>query len=229
MKTPLLVSVTLGLALVLVGGCGAPIVSLQEGPREYVATDYDLVIKRWTRSQDLFLFGELERALSVTATFETWDFRWAYTIRYARDYRLTIPQRQDLLAKSLAKTRDTHEFFVALYGSKQKFNNLNKPDSAWIVRLIDSTGNENAPSEIEAISKPSILQRRYYPYNTVWRKAFRVRFPRKSAEGRSTIAPDANWLGLRFAGPWGNTELVWKIAADQATPSADATTAPTPG
>jgi hypothetical protein len=44
--------------------------------------------------------------LTVTATYESWDFRWAYTVRYAEDYRLTIDQRHALLERSLAETRD---------------------------------------------------------------------------------------------------------------------------
>lgn len=190
-------------------GCGAAAVRLEEGPREYVATDYDGVLARWTRTESLILIDELERALTVTSTFETWDFRWAYVIRYAKDYRLTVPQRQRLLGKKLAETRKSHQFFVALYGAKQKHNDLTKPDSAWIVRLIDAVGNETAPTQIEKIKKPNTLERRYYPYNTVWRKAFRIDFPVQGKEGRPTISPDAAWVGLRFAGALGNTDLIW--------------------
>jgi len=187
---------------------------LAEGAREYVATDYDAVLKNWTREESLVLYDELERALTVSATFESWDFRWAYMIRYANDYRLTIPQRQRLLSKKLNETRDKHHFFVALYGSQQKQNDLTKKDSAWIVRLIDATGNETAPTQVEAVKKPNILERRYYPYNTVWRKTFRIRFPTKTSSGQPTISPEANWVGLRFAGAWGNMDLVWELSED---------------
>ena len=201
----------LALCLSMTAACSPPLVSLQTGPREYVATDYSTVLKRWTRSDDLLLFGELERALTVTSTYQSHDFRWAYTIRYAQDYRLTVPQRQRMLQRSLNAATETHEFFVALYGSEQKYNDIYQPNSAWIVRLIDSVGNEWAPTEVEAIAKPSLIDRRYYPYNTVWRKAFRVRFNAKSNDGRQTIAPTAQWFGLRFAGPWGNTDLLWHV------------------
>jgi hypothetical protein len=206
----------LGAAAVLAGlalgsGCAPTRVSLREGPRELVATDYDNVLRRWTRTESLILYDELERALTVTATFESWEFRWAYVVRYAQDYRLTIPQRQRELREQLAATRKEHQFFVALYGSEQRQNDLTKPDSAWIVRLIDATGNETAPSQIEAVTKPSILERRYYPYNTVWRRAFRIRFPAKTGDARTTISPEAEWFGLRFAGACGNTDLIWHL------------------
>jgi hypothetical protein len=193
-------------------GCAAPLVSLDRGPREYVATDYPAVLERWTRTESLFLFDELTRALTVTATFESWDFRSAFVIRYAQDYRLTIPQRQELLRERLAATDEHHEFYLALYGEEDRQNDLSRPDSAWIVRLIDSTGGEVAPSAIEAVTRPGVLEQRFYPYSTVWRRAFRVRFPTQQADGRPSIARGAEWFGLRFAGPWGNTDLNWRLA-----------------
>ena len=195
-------------------GCGAPSVNRKEGPREYVATDYDGVLKRWTREESLILYDELERALTVAAAFESWDYRWAYVVRYSQDYRLTVPQRQRLLSEKLNETRKQHQFFIALYGAARKHEDLTKPDTAWVVRLIDATGNETAPAQIEYIKKPTVLERRYFPYNSVWRKAFRIRFP-AAASGRATISPNAEWFGLRFAGAYGNFELVWELTDEE--------------
>ncbi|MDI3285083.1 hypothetical protein [Polyangium sp. 15x6] len=228
-----LLGATLAVSL-LVGasGCVTPRVSLAEGPREYVATDYESVLRKWTRTEDLFAVSELENYLTATATFESWDFRWAYVVRYVQDYRLTIDQRKKLLERTLEETRQRHQFFVALYGGERRFNDLTKPDSAWIVRLIDDTGNETAPEEIIAITKPNALERTYFPYSTVHRQAFRIRFPRSTPEGRPTISPQAKWFGVRFAGAQGNSELVWTIeetgptdgasASDPASPNAPA-------
>lgn len=197
--------------LAALAGCATQTVSLKEGPREYVATDYESVLRKWTRTEHLIALSELDNFLTATATFESWDFRWAYVVRYVQDYRLTIEQRKKLLERALDETRQRHQFFVAIYGGERKFNDLTKPDSAWIVRLIDDTGNETAPEEIIAIRKPNALERTYYPYNTVFRQAFRIRFPRATADGRPTISPSARWFGLRFAGANGNTELVWQL------------------
>jgi hypothetical protein len=212
---PLLTRSLLVAALAL-GGCATQTVDVAEGPREYVATDYDAVLGRWTRTERLFALSELETYLTATATFESWDFRWAYVVRYVQDYRLTIDQRKKLLEKALDETRLKHQFFVALYGGERKYNDLTKADSAWIVRLIDDTGNETAPLEIVAIKKPNALERNYFPYNTPFRQAFRIRFPRVAADGRPTISPQAKWFGIRFAGAQGNSELVWQL--DEKTP-----------
>jgi hypothetical protein len=204
------------LALSLVAlGCAEQNVSLAHGSREYVPTDYTQVLKRWTRSESLFALAELDEKLTVTATFESWDFRWAYVVKYASDYRLTIEQRRELLDRTLAETQDSHEFYVALYGTQYRWTDLSKPTSAWIIRLIDDQGSETAPSKIDAIAKPSPLERRYFPYTTVWRRAFRIRFPRATGDGRPTIAANARWFGLRFAGAEGNEELHWDIETNE--------------
>ena len=85
--------------------------------------------------------------------------------------------------------------------------------------MIDDQGNETAPLEIEGIVKPGALERTYFPYTTVWRQAFRIRFPRH-AEGKPSIAADAKWFGLRFAGAEGNQELHWDLEPASREPHA---------
>jgi hypothetical protein len=200
------------LAALALCACTEAKVSLATGPREYVPSDYPVILKRWTREQSLIQLSELDDKLTVTATFESWDFRWAYVVRYAADYRLTVEQRRNILERTLRETEDDHEFYVALYGTNWRWTDLSRPTSAWIVRLIDDQGNETAPSKIEPIVKPGPLERRYFPYTTVWRRAFRIRFPRFSGDGRPTIADNAQWFGVRFAGAEGNEELRWELA-----------------
>jgi len=209
-------AIVLAAATILLGGsictgCGDPKVAMGTGTREYVASDYPQVLKRWTRNASLIVVSELDDLLTVTATYQSWDFRWAYVIRYAQDFRLTVDQRRTLLETTLNETRDEHSFYIALYGSNRRWTDLSRPNSAWIVRLIDDQGNETAPINIEAIPKPGALERTYFPYTTVWRQAFRIKFPRHYGDGKPAIAPDAKWFGLRFAGAEGNEELHWDI------------------
>jgi hypothetical protein len=205
---------TVALALLALLGspaCGPQKVQLTRGAREYVATDYERVLDRWTRTEQLFVASELDDMLTVTATYESWDFRWAYVVRYAEDYRLTVDQRRALLERSLTETAKHHQFYVALYTERHAYADLTAENAAWIIRLIDDLGNETAPTEIESIRKPGAIERTYFPYTSPWRKAYRVRFPVARADGRLTIAPSAQWFGLRFAGAQGNQQLVWLI------------------
>ena len=81
--------------------------------------------------------------------------------------------------------------------------------------MIDDEGNETAPTAIELISRPGPLEIRYFPYSTVWRHVFRIKFPTTTPDGRSTIARDARWFGLRFAGAEGNEELHWELGDEK--------------
>ncbi len=209
-------------ALALLGalgsGCSQPAVRIAEGPREYVAQDYTRVLQRWTRTTELVSMSELDNVLTVTATYESWDFRWAYVVRYAEDYRLTVDQRRSLLEGSLAESRREHQFYVALYAQKYKWGDLIRDNPAWIVRLIDDTGNEVAPHELNEIRRPGAIEHTYFPYTNPWRRVFRISFPISFGDGRPTISPKAKWFGLRFAGAQGNDELVWEVNQD---PDAD--------
>ena len=75
-------SVAILLGASLLAACADPKVPLAEGPREYAPTDYEIVLDRWTRSDNLVTATELDNVLSVTATYESWDFRWAYAVSY---------------------------------------------------------------------------------------------------------------------------------------------------
>lgn len=200
-------------AALALGACAEPKVPLSEGPREYAPTDYEIVLDRWTRSEELRTVTEMDNVLNVTATYESWDFRWAYVVRYADDYRLTVDQRRALLERSLAESRSSHTFYVALYAQRHKWGDLKADNPAWIVRLIDDQGSETAPAEIEPIKKPGAIERTYFPYTTPWRSAYRIRFPKARGDGRPTISPSARWIGLRFAGAQGNQALVWELEA----------------
>lgn len=207
-------SALVGLALF---GCTTPKVKLDEGAREYVATDYEGVLKKWTRDKQFTSVNVMDNVLSVTATYESWDFRWAYVVRYAEDYRLTVDQRHSLLERSLAEAREGHQFYVSLYAQRYKWNDLAAKEPAWIVRLIDDEGAETTPSEIESIRKPGAIELTYFPYTTAWRSAFRVKFPRVRADGRPTISTQARWFGLRFAGAQGYEELIWELEDGRVT------------
>ncbi len=192
-------------------GCTTATISLNEGTREYVADDYETVLKLWTRDKELLSVREFDNVLQATATYESWDFRWAYVVRYAEDYRLTVDQRRSLLEAALAETREHHQFYVAVQAKRSRWSDLKSDPAAWIVRLIDDAGSETAPSDIDEIDRPGAIELTYFPYTTPWRKAFRIRFPTVRSDGRPTISANAQWFGLRFAGAQGNDELIWTL------------------
>lgn len=196
--------------------CGGPRVSLTAGPRNYVPDDYPFIQQRWTRRASLLSMQDLDDKLTATATFESWDFRWAYVARYAEDFRLNETERTRLLDAELDDARQFHRFFVALYASTpHRYGDLTKPGAPWVVRLVDSQGHEVAPDELQRIAKPSPVERKYFPYASVWRHAFRVKFRRRTAGSEVGIDDEkAAWIALRFSGAEGSETLQWDLDND---------------
>lgn len=207
-------ALALGLAMA-VGACASPTVSLRQGPRAYTAESYDVVLRRWTREGHQYALQGLDDRIAVTATYESWDFRWAYVVRYAQDFRLTTPERQELLQHTLEAAQQEHEFYVALYTQNRRWGELTRPTSAWRVLLLNDRREEVAPVAIEPINRPGAVELTYFPYTTVWRQAFRIRFPKylRSASGAEVEVIDerVRSFRLRFSGPLGTTDLVWDV------------------
>lgn len=200
-------------ALILFTACGEPRLSNAAGPRDYLASDYEDVLSKWTRSGGLLDFGDAEDHLTVTATYQAWDFRWAYDERYADDFRLTAEQKSARREESAKDDALNYRFYIAMYGSKPRWGKIGTRDAAWVVRLVDDKGNESEAAEIVEVPRPGALETRYFPYTTPWRNVFQVRFSRQKADGSPAIHPSAAWMGLRFAGPQGHRDVKWLLRA----------------
>ncbi|MFO0695594.1 MAG: hypothetical protein U0230_18680 [Polyangiales bacterium] len=199
-------------ALPWASGCASSAVSLSEGPRSFTETDYDRVYKRWTRSQDDFAWSRMADVLHVTATFESWEFRWAYVVRYAHDYSFDANERDEMLRASLADSQGRHRFFVTLAGQRIRENDLTGRLSAWRVVLVDAQGHQIEPLEIERVRRPTPAEQVYFPSVNPHRMVFRIVFPARLGDGRPSIPEGSSKVRLRFTGARGTVDLTWDLA-----------------
>ena len=205
-----------GLALWTVAwgaACGVPTLSLRPEPRAFTPRDYERVYEAWTRAEDAFAFGSFSDVLHVTATFQAWELRWAYVIRYADDHALDTDTRGEMLRASLADAQQNHRFFVTLVGDDYRASDLTSEEAAWRVVLIDEEGRQTVPVEVERIDRPDQTTRRYFPSITPHRHAFRIVFPAVRPDGSQTIPRDAGHALLRFTGAGGRVDLRWDFGA----------------
>lgn len=194
-------------------GCKTPPVTLQPGPRVFTPDSYPVIWSDWTREAESFSWVDLAHELHVTATFESWEFRWAYVVRYARDYSLLPAARDEMLQASLASSRQEHRFFVTLAGFSFRESNIVGRQSAWRVLLIDPEGNQTIPVLMERVRRPSAVDRVYFPQVSALRETFRVTFPAVADDGRPTIPEGADFVLLRFTGARGRVDLRWELDA----------------
>jgi len=192
-------------------GCKQYTITMEPGPRVFTPDSYDIVWSAWTREEEEFSWKDLAHELHVTATFESWEFRWAYVVRYAHDYSLLPTARDEMLQASLARSRQEHRFFVTLVGFDFRESNLVSKQSAWRVLLIDPEGRQTVPILLERVRRPSAVDRVYFPQVDPLRETFRVTFPAVDADGRPTIPDRAPFVVLRFTGARGRVDLRWEL------------------
>ncbi len=203
------VFVAVGLSVIGCGGAGP--LPMQPAPRAFTPLDYDSVYERWTRDADDFSFGRLENVLTASATFESWEFRWAYVVRYANDFSLDTDVRTQMMRATLEDAEENHRFFVSIIGRKWREADLASTTSAWRVVLVDPTGNPTVPVSIERIENPSAAVQTYFRRATIFRRSFRLVFPIRRSDGSATIPPDSTYVILRFTGALGTVDLRWDL------------------
>lgn len=194
-----------------VSGCKQHPLSMTPGARTFTPESYPQVWEAWTREKESFSWKDLEHEIHVSATFESWEFRWAYVIRYAHDYSLEARARDEMLQASLASSRQEHRFFVTLSGMDFRESDLSGKSSAWRVLLVDPQGNQTVPVLLEHVRRPTAVDRVYFPQVSHLRQTFRLTFPAVDADGRKTIPDGAQYVVLRFTGARGRADLRWDL------------------
>ncbi len=196
-----------GIVLVFgLGSCGAAGVDLGTSPRSYKSSDYEKVLHRWTRTGRIF--DHFDTNLKAYATYFSWDFTWAYAVRWAKTYRLDGKEAVALRRRLLSEKAKHHEFYLAVTTQDLRWNDLDHDDSIWQVRLVTSAGVKIAPSKIERIVPIKAVHRSFFPYTKTFYYAYRVRFP-VTVAGNKVLGPHLKWFALRFSGPKGVVSLRW--------------------
>lgn len=201
-------AIALSCALV---ACATTKVRLEPVPRTFTPQDYERIYKLWTRERDAFAWSRLTDVLSVTATFESWEFRTAYIVRYAEGHGIDTVERDRLLEASLEDARRVHRFFVTLIGPNFRESDLTAKRAAFRVLLVDDDDRGTPPASIERIQRPTPAERVYFPSVSPLRMAFRIAFPAVREDGTETIPRDAQRIRLRFTGASGRVDLVWEV------------------
>ncbi len=205
------------LGLLALAACGGRALPIQPASRSFTADDYERIYGDWTRSSDEFAFDRLQDVLHVTATFESWEFRWAYVVRYAADYSLQTPERTRLLRSSLGDAQERHRFFVTMVGNRYAQSDLTDERGAWRVLLVDESGRQVRPVEVSRLRSPGAAEEVYFPSISNQRQAFRIAFPTQHPDGSPVIASGARRVTLRFTGAQGSVDLQWDLDPRAAT------------
>lgn len=200
------------LALAL-AGCGgsAPIVSLNPPAKRLRADDYVEQLQRWTRNQKIINLTRLDTPLRVHATFFSPEFVNAYVARHEELFKIPGRERDAMLNGYALAFKEHFTFVVFAATTDRKWNDLHKKDSIWRVALVNDMRQQVAPTDVKRQLTITETTRVLFPQVEPFYLMYTLRFPRLQEDGRPLVGASTRSLTLRFAGPLGKTELVWRL------------------
>ena len=200
----------LAVLMIGLGACASQIPrGVLHGPsRVLEPTDYDMVLKTWTRSTKIY--QGLDSKMFVTATFHSPEFRRVFALAFPEIYghggNITRRELVDL-------THDIEQyltFFVSAYTADRKWNDLAKPDSIWRLSLEGDDDVSVSPTEIIPVKIDANL-RAVYPYIGRFDKAYLVRFKLADPMNRLVIKSSSDHFKLKVVSALGKANLVWLL------------------
>jgi hypothetical protein len=190
-------------------GCAsqAPSVDFSGATKHYRADDYAGVYATWTRHAKLV--KDVGTVMEIWATFKSWDFRQAYIAKYAKAYDLHQGERETLAKSQQETARAVFEIHLVAQSTVDRWNDLDRRNSAWRITLLDGTGAELAPSSIKVEKVPEIYETEFFPNRTPFSRTYNLRFVRPDGGGDAFVGPESGRLVLRIASPMGRVEVAW--------------------
>lgn len=190
------------------GGCSRrDQVDMSPRARTFKPDQYSEIRKRWTRNR--LVIRTFDSVINATVTYLSPEFVSAYVAKYAKDYHMTRAERQRLMAARLAEVRSHHEFYVAATTADRAWNDFHRKKSVWRITLEDDRGTRVKPLSIKRL-RVNQVHRHYFPYTSVFHRAYLVRFPR-TVGGKPFITGANKFFKLMIASPMGSAHLAWLI------------------
>ncbi|MCK6551294.1 hypothetical protein L6R52_35995 [Myxococcota bacterium] len=201
--------------LALLGACATEQYPLTLQPtRDVRADDYERVLERWTRKDEVY--DGLDSKLFVWVTFHSPEFRRAFLLRHVDVYGPGSEEASRLLLTSPEAEEHLEFFFSASTGSPT-WNDFDKESSIWRVTL-EGEDHERVDGKVERVKATANL-RVIYPYITDFSRTYAVRFPRTTPSGRPVISASSKVFTLRMSSALGTAKLEWRLEPTSKAPA----------
>ncbi len=204
-----------GISLVALGAAGctaqSTVVNIAPTKHQYGQGAYRRVLTNWTRFAKIIKLERLDTTLRVHSTCLSPDFIAAYVARYEHLFKLPRRERNRISKEMNDTWKESYAFTVAAATTDSRWNDFDKKKSIWRLVLINDMQQQVAPLEVTADKVITATTREMFPYVGDFYRFYRVRFPRKLSDGTELIREDTRYIALRFAGPLGKTELMWRL------------------
>ncbi len=164
------------------------------------ASDYRPLLKKWTRSDHVYVWDNLEARVIWHATYFSDEFRKARLDQLSRLHEWNDRTRQRKEIEDRKESQKEDLFFLGVYSGSSEWAEIGKDTGNWKIVLVSPQGTvESDRFERVPITQ---IERTLYPFLDKWSQAFIVSFPK-------TIQGDEPFT-LRMTGIPAKSELVWK-------------------
>lgn len=197
--------------VVLTGaGCASGDLLLDDRTLAADSRGYTETLRQWTKHRKVY--RHFEALLFTTATYLSPEFRSALIRRRIRLLGLPGTEARRLEVEHQERNQRWHEFIVSVYTAERRWNDLDAKPSMWRISLSNDRRQEVGPVEVVKQDLRTGDLQAYFPYITVFQKAYLVRFPKQSLElGSSVIDPTTRSFSLRFMSGVAVSELTWSL------------------
>ncbi|MBW1872415.1 MAG: hypothetical protein JRJ19_10140 [Deltaproteobacteria bacterium] len=192
---------------VILTNCGprASLRGLQELDEEY-----ERLLRNWTQSG--IIHRDLDRMLTVHATYLAPDFRQAFGVQYTKIFGID-PGKVDTDLELIATTTGQgHEFFMFTDITEDAWNNLDERDAVWRMALWGSPDQAGLPpASIHKFRGRGPNLKAFFPYIQGFGQSYLVTFPYKQENNEAVINPEHGSLMIKLASAFGTVKLHWKV------------------
>ncbi len=167
-------------------------------PPAWSMPEYERILKKWTRSQNVFVMDNFEARLVWKAAYLSDE------VRMSR--RQFLKERFELADQDInQRVRDDEEvgqavFLVSIYAGSSKWTDVGKDEGLWRMALETSDGRVLPATIFERIPVTQ-FERETYPYLDQWSRFYKVSF-----KERGPLAPP---FRLKLLGMPAKSTLSW--------------------
>jgi len=196
--------------LLAAAACHTPVVSMSVPATAPAAKEYPYEVLRWTRHGHVRF--DFDEALTVNATLHSPEFRAAYTEKWVSQFSLVGAEAEKIRSDFAAEVADCWEVHLESASHTHDEDNFKPERHLWHLALVTDQGRQVSASEIKLDKEKRDVATALYPHATVFSRGWRIRFPRRLADGLPLIEAGTRSLTLRIAGPHGSTDIVWRLS-----------------
>ncbi len=187
-------------------GCGPRSVALYE--KVAGSPSYGRATESHTRTREVH--DGLDTRFVFSATWLSGAWVEAFAEEYSSIYYLDSARSGSVIARWRGESERYVRFFVALWVPDDRGNDLDKPGSAWSLRLVRSDEKDFEPAYIRATSLRPEEVSRFFPHSGTWFRAYEVAFPKEAESPPEPPKEGSPRLKLVLAGVQGRAVLAWR-------------------